>query len=131
MSRLPANTPIIAAGLAAVFAVVAGLAVITGHGSDALVRYLGLAIPGLVAAAFAERADKAVRNGIVAEKVEEATTHALVKHGVVTRDGPLAQQSIEAAKTLAAQTAALQKLLERNTAATVQNTEAHREENGQ
>jgi hypothetical protein len=53
-------------------------------------------VPSLIAAAYAERVSKDVRNGVVEDKVRTATKDALAEHGVVTRDGPFVAASTEA-----------------------------------
>lgn len=71
-------------------------------------------IPSLIAAGFAERASRDIRNGVVEEKAKDGAKQALVEHQVITRDGP--------AMTLAM--SALASLLEKNTSATQANTAA-------
>lgn len=70
------------------------------------------AIPGAVAAVFAERAARDIRNGVIVQKVKEGASQAIVEHGVMTRTGPVASAQLEA----------LTKLLQVNTNATQTNT---------
>lgn len=72
------------------------------------------ALPGAVAAIFAERASRDMRNGVVAEKAFQGAAAAIDAKQVMTRTGPV----------VTAELAALQRLLEANTTATQINTNA-------
>ncbi len=63
--------------------------------TPAFVTILGLlvtSIPSLFAAAFAERAARDIRNGVVRESVKEATAQVIDEKKVLTREGPIAQE---------------------------------------
>jgi uncharacterized membrane protein len=68
-----------------------------------IVGLIATTVPSLIAAAYAERTNRDIRNGVVEEKVKSATKEALVEHQVVTRDGPFVGASTQALLDLLAQ----------------------------
>lgn len=63
-------------------------------GTPVFVTVVGLVVstvPSLIAAAFAERVSKDVRNGTLVQKTKQATHEALQEAGVVTHDAPTAK----------------------------------------
>lgn len=121
--NVPPNAPIAAMGTAAVL-ILAGVAVVmTGHGGandgSLLVGLVVTTIPSLLAAGYAERASRDVRNGTVTEKARQGARKAIEEAGVVTRDGPAVQAALSAQ---AASTAALTALLQRVTPELIHNT---------
>jgi hypothetical protein len=66
-------------------------------------------LPGVISAIFAEKASRDIRNGTVTEKSRQGTHQALQEAGVVTREGPVATQTMEA---LGVQTQALMAVLQ-------------------
>jgi len=77
---------------------------------------LAATIPGVLALYKSEATQHDIRNGVVKDKVKEAITEAQV----ITRDGPLAQASMQAANV---SIQALQKLLETNAQLTQTNAQ--------
>lgn len=81
------NLPIVSICAAVVLVIFAGFLVIftpstsinEAHDVIALVITL---VPTLIAAAFAERASRDIRNGVVADKAKEGATQALIDTGV-------------------------------------------------
>lgn len=61
-----------------------------------LIGLIVTTVPSLIAAAYAERVSKDVRNGVVEAKTKTAVKEALNEHQVVTRDGPFVAASTEA-----------------------------------
>lgn len=104
------NTPIYSLLGLVTFVVAMVVVYLTGHADDAgvLLALAASTIPSLVASLSAERASRDIRNGVVSDKVHEATTRALIDAEVVTRTGPVATESV---KALASQTAALEVIL--------------------
>lgn len=112
--NVPPNAPYAAMGTAALL-ILSGVAlVMTGHGGandgSLLVGLVVTTIPSLLAAGYAERASRDVRNGTVTEKARQGAHKAITEAGVVTRDGPAVQAALSAQ---AASTAALTALLQR------------------
>lgn len=68
-------------------------------------------VPSLLAAAYAERTSRDVRNGTVVEKAREGAVMAIQETEVLTQSGPVATASLE---TSAAATVALTELLKRS-----------------
>jgi hypothetical protein len=92
----------------------------SGHSTNATVTVLIGLLPSLVAAGYAERTSRDVRNGVVEQKVKVGARAALDETGVTA----VAAQSGESTKLAML---ALSKLLETNTAATNANTIAQSE----
>lgn len=55
---------------------------------DMLLALAASTVPSFVAAGYAERASRDVRNGTVTEKAKEGALEAIEEKGVVTRAGP-------------------------------------------
>lgn len=94
------NLPLYSLVAAVVFVVTgAGLAVFAPENNQnaaMLIALLVSTLPSLVAALFAERSSRDIRNGVMTEKAREGASQAIQEHGVVTRDGPAATASIQA-----------------------------------
>ena len=72
----------------------------TGH-VDAILSIIIAAVPGLIAASFAERASKDIRNGVVVDKARIGANAALAESGVtdvvdMTQRGKTSLVAIEA-----------------------------------
>lgn len=52
-------------------------------------------VPSLIAAAYAERVSKDVRNGTLVQKTKQATHEAIREAGLITRDGPAMTLAME------------------------------------
>lgn len=121
--NVPPNAPVAALGTAALLIVAGVVLVLSGHGGandgSLLVGLVVTTIPSLLAAGYAERASRDVRNGTVTEKARQGARKAIQDAGVVTREGPAVQAALTAQ---AASTAALTALLERVTPELVHNT---------
>lgn len=91
-------------------------------GSMTVIGLIVTTIPSLIAAAFAERASRDIRNGVVEEKAKEGAKQALDEKGVTE----VVEASQRGATTVLAMQA-LTRLLETNTEATIQNTESRKE----
>lgn len=81
------------------------------------------AVPGLIAASFAERTNRDIRNGTVVEKAREGAVKALQQTGVtnaIEQNVPVTNAAL----------LALAKLIELNTTATQDNTTAHNTQEG-
>lgn len=123
-TNVPKNAPIFALAAAVVMLLAGAGVVVSGNGGkndgSLLVGLVVTTIPSLIAAGYAERTSRDVRNGTVTEKARQGTRKAIEEAGVVTRDGPV----VEAALTSqAASTAALTALLERVMPAVEHNTD--------
>ncbi len=89
------NVPVIAL-LSAVLLLVVVVVVLAfvpaeRQGTPVFVTVIGIVastVPSLIAAAFAERVSKDVRNGTLVQKSKQATHEALQEARVVTYDGP-------------------------------------------
>lgn len=107
------NAPIYALGSAVLMLGAGAVVVMSGHGGanggNLLIGLVVTTIPSLIAAAFAERTARDVRNGTVTEKARLGASKAISEAGVVTRDGPAVQAAMQAS---AASTAALTTLLQ-------------------
>lgn len=118
------NLPYASLASAVLLIIVGAVVVVSGNGGEnggaILIGLVVTTIPSLIAAAFAERNAKDIRNGTVTEKVRQGTHKALDEAGVVTRDGPAVQAAMTAS---AASTAALTALLQRLEPAVEHNTE--------
>jgi len=113
----PSNTPLYTM-IATVICIVAGVAlVIFGPAGSAevttLIGLLATTIPSIVSSLFSERASRDIRNGVLVEKVKQGAEQAIEESQVIRRDGPV----------VAAELAALARLLEVNTNATQTNTQ--------
>ena len=120
----PKNLPYASLGAALVLFITGAIVVLAGNGGEnggALL--IGLAVttvPSLIAAGYAERNAKDIRNGTVTEKVRVGTHQAIMEAGVVTKDAP----AVHAAMTAqAASTAALTALLQRVAPELTHNTD--------
>lgn len=88
--------PYVALGTAAcLFLTAVGLS-LAGKDTTTLVPYLASAIPGLLAAGFAEKNQRDLHNGVITTKSKEGAKQALNELGVVTRNEPLVEQSLQA-----------------------------------
>lgn len=87
-----------------------------------VIQLVVMTVPGLIAAAFAERASRDIRNGVIEEKAKEGAKQALDEKGVTE----VVEASQRGATTVLAMQA-LTRLLETNTEATIQNTESRKE----
>jgi uncharacterized membrane protein len=119
----PKNIPIIASIMAAVFLIAAVVMVMFTNEDRAttpqFVTLIGLVvttIPSLIAAAFAERSSRDIRNGVVTDKAKDGALKALEESGVTT----VAKDAGEATRL---SMIALSKLLEANTSAVQLNTD--------
>lgn len=118
--------PLYSLGTAALFVVAAVVVLVSGEGNRGngalLVIALVTTLPSLVAAGFAERVSRDVRNGVIVEKVREGSRKALDDTGVT-------QAVTDGQSTTPAALLALTRLLEQNTTATKANTQAHNTDN--
>lgn len=127
---LPRNTPVLSLAATAIMLACGLTIVVTGQAGDKggllLIGVIVANLPSAIGAIYSERTDRAVHNGTLPEQarkgvakavadgtLQQGVTEALEGHQVVTRDGPLAQQAVAHTQAVAAQTAALVKLLER------------------
>lgn len=72
---------------------------LTDQSTPLVVTLVGLVVstvPSLIAAAFAERASKDIRNGTVVAKAKEGAVEAIRQEQVVTRDGPVVTLQMQA-----------------------------------
>lgn len=117
----------IIAGVVLVALAIVGILVSLALGKDsspALLQIIGLiviSVPGLIGAGYAERNQRDIRNGVVADKAREGAVAALQETGVTDVVNTSRESTVLAMR-------ALTQLLETNTAATVTNTEAHKHE---
>lgn len=122
--NVPPNAPYAAMGTAALLIIAGVVLVLSGHGGandgSLLVGLVVTTIPSLLAAGYAERASRDVRNGTVTEKARQGAHKAISEAGVVTREGPAVQAAMTAQ---AASTAALTALLQRVAPELQHNTE--------
>lgn len=118
-SNVPKNAPIFAMVSAALMLVGGVVVVLSGNGGkndgSLLVGLVVTTIPSLIAAAFAERTSRDVRNGTVTEKARQGTHKALAEAGVTT-------VASQAPQTVAA-LQALTNLLEAQTREVTHNTD--------
>lgn len=120
------NLPYASLGSAVVLIIVGATVVISGNGGEnggaILIGLVVTTIPSLIAAAFAERNAKDIRNGTLTDKARQGAHAAIVDAGVITREGPAVQAALTAsAASTAALTALLRKVgpeLEHNTEVT-------------
>ena len=104
-----ANTPLYALGAAVIFGGYAVVLVVTDHMDSTLfVGFLVTTLPSLVAAAFAERTARDVRNGVVQDKIRQGTHEALRESGVT-------EVAATALQSQPATTSALAHLVDSNT----------------
>lgn len=126
------NVPFLALGSAAVFLAFGVLALVFVDTSDTdkgtnLAVVIGLVVttvPSLVAAAFAERASRDIRNGTVTAKAKEGTRQALDETGVTEVAHNALATTPESLTALRASNDALALLLAQNTNAQNTNTGA-------
>ncbi len=122
--NVPKNAPLFAMGTALLLTVAGVVVVVTGNGGkndgSLLVGLVVTTIPSLLAAGYAERTSRDVRNGTVQEKARQGTRQAIEDAGVVTRDGPAVSAAIAAQS---ASTAALTALLQRVAPELTHNTD--------
>lgn len=74
-----------------------GVVIVSGHSTDSPL-FIGVVIstfPSLVAAMFAERASRDIRNSVLRDQVKAGTHDALAEAEVVTRDGPASTLAME------------------------------------
>lgn len=82
---IPPNTPHYTLGAGVLLTVVAMFAALATDDRDTLRTLMGLivsTVPSLLAAGYAERASRDIRNGTVAEKARQGTVKALEDTGV-------------------------------------------------
>lgn len=82
---IPPNTPHYALGAGVVLVVSGIVAALVADDKATLATLLGLVVttvPSLLAAGYAERASRDIRNGTVTEKARQGTTKALEETGV-------------------------------------------------
>lgn len=87
------NLPIVSICAAVVLVIFAGFLVIFTPASSLteehdIIALVITLVPTLIAAAFAERASRDIRNGVVADKAKEGATQALIDTGVAQPQGP-------------------------------------------
>lgn len=85
---MASNAPHVAIGATVVLVVVGVAAALIADDRASLTALLALVVttvPALVAAAYAERASRDIRNGTVTQKAREGTTKALEDTGVAQR----------------------------------------------
>lgn len=121
------NLPLYSLGSAILLLLSAVIAVVvvdpSKQSTPVFISVMGLiltTVPSLLAAAFAERTARDVRNGVVEEKVRNGAHQAMREAGVITREGPAVTLAME---SLAA-------LLKQNTKVTEDNTAATEADNG-
>lgn len=112
--NVPKNTPIFAYGAAVLLTAFAVVVIVSGNGGknsgQLLVGLIITTVPSILAAGFAERVSRDVRNGTVVEKSRQGTHQALHEAGVITRSGPVVTQHLQATE---ASLTALRQLIER------------------
>lgn len=127
------NLPYASLGAAVLLILVGGGVVMTGNGGEnggaILIGLVVTTIPSLIAAAFAERNAKDIRNGTVTEKARQGAHRALAEAGVTTvaSQGPQTAAALQSLEQLLRQT---QSTVAENTQATVHNTEVHEQDEG-
>lgn len=87
------------------------LSLVSNTNSATLIPVLAGLIPGILAAGYAERTNRDVRNGVVQQKAKEGATEALTETGVTAVVANAAAQTQGYVDTLNAHTAALSQLL--------------------
>lgn len=93
------------------------LSLIRNESANLIIPVLVGLIPGLLAAGYAERTNRDVRNGVVQHKAKEGAKEALAETGVTAVVNNSASASIAYTDALNTHTAALKLLVESNAAA--------------
>lgn len=99
------------ATLAILVAAVVVLSVIRAQTNGEIITILVGLIPGILAAGYAERTNRDVRNGVVQQKAKEGATQALQETGVTAVVSSAADNTRAYMETLNAHTSALTQLL--------------------
>lgn len=100
------NVPVYALAALVVFTVSLVVLIITGHANgDLFAVFVVSTLPSLVAAMFAERTARDVRNGVLQDKVRQGTHEALHESGV-------SEIAANAQSLIPAQTDALARLVD-------------------
>lgn len=101
---MPKNAPVLSIGAAVLFIIGAVAVVVSGHGDAGggalIVGLVVSTIPSLIAAAFAERVSRDVRNGTVTEKARQGAHKALAEAGVVTNNGAVTNAALQSLEQL-------------------------------
>jgi hypothetical protein len=122
------NLPYASLGSAVILIIVGASVVMSGNGGEnggaILIGLVVTTIPSLIAAAFAERNAKDIRNGTLTDKAREGAHKALAEAGVttVTSQAPAAAAALSSLERLLQEN---RTLLKQNTDATLVNTDAH------
>jgi hypothetical protein len=114
------NTPLYSFATLALFVVGIVVLIVTDNEDDGGL-FIALAIstiPSLVASLFAERAARDIRNGVLQSKAKAGAQEALDETGVTAT-----VEATQRGESSALAMAALARLLEQNTDATIRNTE--------
>lgn len=127
----PTNLPYASLASAVLLIGTGAVVVMSGNGGEnggaILIGLVVTTIPSLIAAAFAERNARDIRNGTVVEKVRQGTHRALAEAGVSTSTSPQATAALQSLEQLLRRTEAT---VQQNTEATVHNTEVHEHDEG-
>jgi hypothetical protein len=114
------NLPVFTLGAAVIFVMLAILGFIfipAGNviAQETLVGLIVTTVPSLIAAAFAERTGRDVRNGVMEQKVKDGATKALQDTGVtdVVNASGRGASSAAAIQALTASTLALTKIMDK------------------
>lgn len=121
-------TSVVTLGILVVAVVV--LSVVNGNSHGEIVTVLVGLIPGILAAGYAERTNRDVRNGVVQEKAKAGTLQALSETGVTDVVNIHSDLSRAYMQTLNTHTAALAKLLNAS-GVNVDDTKEGSPQNGQ
>lgn len=104
------------------------LAITRGTNNGELIALLGGLIPGTLAAGYAERTNRDVRNGVVQQKAKEGAKEALNETGVTEVVASASDNTRAYMETLNAHTAALTQLLASHETITANNNAANSKE---
>ena len=90
---LPTNTPILAIATAVLLCAFAVVVIVAGYGDEGagalMIGLILTTVPSLIAAAFAERVSRDVRNGVVEHKAKQGARQALNEAGIHDADDQL------------------------------------------
>jgi|SRR5690242_13891129 len=95
--NVPSNAPLATLALAAMLLGTGVLIVLFGGDTDAAHQLLAVviaALPALLAAGYAERTSRDVRNGTVVEKARQGARKALEDHHVLQESSPAVQGAL-------------------------------------
>jgi hypothetical protein len=99
---LPLNAPVLAIISALTLMAFAVVVIVTGYGGESsgqlLVALILSTVPSLIAAAFAERASRDIRNGVVTAKARKGAQAALDDTGLTEWEGQLMELTAQVAR---------------------------------